>query len=109
MIHLTLKQNDVGRVLEDTLLLNGSALNLSTAEVTLRIVNPFGVAVDRDADIVNATAGTVKYIFTPEDSEVAGHHLMEWIVTFSGGAVFRFPDKDFMHLEIEASLTAPTP
>lgn len=82
-----IKRNDSARILTDTLTYaDGSAVDLTDA--TVRLV--WG-GTKKDADIVDATSGSVSYHLTQADVATSGVILLEWEITFNDGSQLTVP------------------
>ena len=47
------------------------------------------------------TDGILTYQWVPTDTDVAGTYLVEAVVTFSGGAIQRFPQRSYLEVIIK--------
>lgn len=95
------KRHDTARALQDQLLLDGAAINLTGATVSIcfkHLVN--GTAWKRTATVTSAVTGQVSYTLIPADTETAGDYKVEWEITFSGGTILTVPDNDYHLLRI---------
>lgn len=100
---ITIKRGDTARTISDTLLLGGSAIDLSGASVRL-VWQRDGVATRRAATIVDAAAGHVSYSPVADDVAVAGRVQIEWEITFSDDSVLTVPTQGYYALHILADL-----
>jgi hypothetical protein len=104
----TIKQDDTARYVEDTLEFNDAAINLTGATVVFvlrRIKDENGNvvnedAVRRDAVVVSAVAGTVRYQLVAADTEDAGLYRCEWEVTLADLTILTVPDDGYNFLKI---------
>ena|ERR1700733_3706878 len=97
---LNVKQTDSGRYVNDTILINGSAMNLTGAQVYMC----FQGGAENLATILSPTAGTVQYLFTSTDLANAGRFNLEWKIVMSNGLIIRTPDKNYFTLNVVANL-----
>jgi len=72
----------------------GAPVVLSGASVRFHAWAEGGSAaeVDQPATITDAATGKVSYTPTAADTDTIGPYIVEWKVTFSGGAIERFPN-----------------
>ena len=101
---IKIKEGDTARTLTDTLLLDGSAIDLTGATVVLVWRLPNGVVNRRSATIVDEEAGRVSYAPTIEDVGTAGRHALEWEITFAGGGVLTVPSSGYIQLVVARDL-----
>ena len=86
----------------------GVAVNLTTATtVTMVMRSQTGVAPKASAvaTVTNAATGAVSYVWTAQDTNLAGRYDVEWLVNWASGAVQRFPIKGYQSVSIEEDLT----
>jgi hypothetical protein len=108
MADYSAKHGDTALVCLDTLTYSdGTAANLAGATVhfVMRARSANAVTTDLAASIVSASAGTVSYALTAQDTAVAGLYAQEWVVTFSGGTIEHFPTQGYNTVEIQENLT----
>ena len=89
---------------------NNVVINLATATgVTMIMRSQSGIAPSTSlpATITNAATGAVSYTWTAQDTSVAGRYDVEWLVTWTGGAVQRFPIQGYQSVSIEEDLSTP--
>lgn len=98
------KQDDtapaISEQLQDGL---GAPVNLTGATVRFigRLKGAATVTIDQPATIVGSpTNGTVSYTPQAADTDTIGDLLVEWKVTFSGGAIERFPNSDWQKVRV---------
>ncbi len=56
--------------------------------------------MSRTCTITDATNGVVQYQWVAGDTDTAGTYLVEFFVTFAGGAVERFPQRSYSEVTI---------
>ncbi len=61
-------------------------------------------SVDADATILNADAGSVKYVWTATDTATAGSFQAELEVTYTNGAIETFPNDQSISIVITEDL-----
>jgi hypothetical protein len=69
-----------------------AVLNLTSAGVTsikfqMRKEDDVLYQVDAAAEVVDAAAGSVRYVWAANDLSVPGDYIAQWELTFSGGKV----------------------
>lgn len=86
----------------------GQPVVLTGAAVRFKAFTAPGVTakVDGVATIVDAPTGLVEYPLTAPDTTPAESYLVEWQVTFGGGAVQTFPGEGYDLLVVAADLDA---
>mgnify|MGYP001567930676 CR=1 FL=1 len=105
MSTIYIKRNDTASVLQDQLLLDGVAINLTGATVSLCTKNNrTGASLKRSAAIVNALTGQVEYQLIAEDTATVGDHLVEWEIIFGNGRILTVPDNDWHIMKIVEDL-----
>jgi len=57
--------------------------------------------VDAVATITDAATGKVSYTPVVADTDTIGTYLVDWKVTFAGGAIEKFPNSDWQKLKIK--------
>ena len=98
-VTITIKRNDVGREVSDTLTLDDAPVDLTGATVFFIMKNTEDAVVTRvAAEVVTPTAGAVKVLIA--DTTVAAVYLVEWEITFQGGGVLTIPGDGYHILEI---------
>jgi hypothetical protein len=95
------KVGDTAPAVTDTLLdRNGVAVNLTGATVKLHAVDRLGNPVVASGTVTGPaggaldTTGQVQYQQVAGDVAVAQDLFVEWMVTFAGGAIERWPNND---------------
>ena len=105
MALVTLKRNDYGAVLTDTLTINSTACNLTGATVyfcmtALDDESEF-TAVKRAATIVDADAGQVSATILAADTATEGDYRQEWEVVYPSPAqTLTFPNDSYNTIRI---------
>lgn len=61
-------------------------------------------AIDQAATITDATTGKVSYTPVAADTDTIGDLLVQWKVTFSGGAIERFPNWGYQKVRVMDSV-----
>ena len=82
---------------------NGAAVNLTGASVRFQATFPGAASAEIDASATlsgTPTDGTVTYTPVTADTDTIGDLLVQWKVTFAGGAIERFPNSDYQKLRI---------
>jgi hypothetical protein len=99
---LRIKQGDTVPITAD---LN---TGLAGASVLCRIMHaPTGVfLLSGSATITDATEGLVSFDLTAGQTAAAGAYFVEWIVTFGGGDVQRFPGSSYQEMVIDPAVPA---
>ena|SRR5215831_17804098 len=90
MSDLTFVQGDNAPPINGAILdSSGAPVSLSGATVKfqMRLVGDRRYTVDATAEIVDATAGTVRYTWQDGDLDTAGNYQTQWQVTFAGNQV----------------------
>ena len=64
----------------------------------------YRVVIDAPAEILDAASGIVWYVFSVEETSVAGAYKAEFEVTFPDGRKETFPDNGFIPLTINIDL-----
>jgi len=64
------------------------------------------VKVNAAATITDAATGKVSYTPIATDTNTPGDYLVEWQVTFSGGAVETFPNSDWQKVRVKDDIAA---
>ena len=104
MADFVIKQGDTRKDLERILAIDGSAVDLSDAtSVEFHLCNKARkgfVKFNKDATIVDATSGQVKYEWADGDTEDAGTFFYEFQVNWSNGDTQTFPNDGFKSLKI---------
>ena len=70
----------------------------------MKKIGATSASVDADAAIVNADAGSVKYVWTATDTATAGSFQAELEVTYTNGAIETFPNDQSISIEITEDL-----
>lgn len=107
MSEIPRKQNDTAP-LTGELTENGSPVDLSQAskvEFFMTKTKGEDPVVSEVAEIVEPTAGEVRYQFTPEEVSEAGIFLAEWQVTFADSTIQTFPNVGYMRLKFDEDLS----
>ena len=64
------------------------------------------IKVNAAATITDAATGKVSYTPIAADTNTQGDYLVEWQVTFSGGAVETFPNSDWQKVRVKDDIAA---
>ena len=70
----------------------------------MKKIGATSASVDADATIVNADAGSVKYVWTATDTATAGSFQAEFEVTYTNGAVETFSNDQSISIVITEDL-----
>jgi hypothetical protein len=99
---LRIKQGDTIPITAD---LNA---NLAGAAVLCRIMHaPTGVfLLSGAATVTDASNGLVSFDLTAGNTAAAGAYFVEWVVTFGGGDVQRFPGSSYNEIVIDEAVPA---
>ena len=104
------KQNDTSPALQEQLLDGtGTVVDLTGASVKFMAWFPGDTAVkiNAAATIVGAaTNGTVKYTPSATDTNTVGDLMVEWQVTFAGGAIETFPNSGWQKVRVLDDIAA---
>lgn len=109
-----MKVGDLLPPISRTLRVSGTATDLTTADtIQFRLVNmATGETVfQKDAAVVQAAQGKVRYDWEAGDTDVAGQYRMEWYVVFPGPLPITYPNDDetIDLLQIYGAETLSTP
>jgi hypothetical protein len=84
--------------------------DVSGATVLFRLMKLNGAFVfSRAATIDNAVNGIVRYTWQAGDTNTAGAYLGEFVVTYAGGDVQRFPQGSYLEVLIRPAVPASAP
>jgi hypothetical protein len=99
---LRIKQGDTIPITAD---LNA---DLSGASVVCRIMHaPTGVfLLSGAATVTDAATGLVSFDLSAGQTAAAGSYFVEWVVTFGGGDVQRFPGSSYNEIVIDPAVPA---
>ena len=64
------------------------------------------VKVNAAATITDAATGKVSYTPLAANTDTPGDYLVEWQVTFSGGAIETFPNSDWQKVRVKDDIAA---
>ena len=98
------KQNDTAPAIAEQLLDGlGVAVNLAGATVKFMgwLQGDTAVKVNAAATVTDAALGKVSYIPIAADTNTPGDMLVEWQVTFGGGAIETFPNADWQKVRVK--------
>jgi len=91
-----IKRGDSSRIISDTLTYSdGSIVDLSDATVTL-----VWQGIEKEADIIDETAGTVAYSLTSDDVAQPAKIYLEWRVKFADNTYLTVPTSNRIVLRI---------
>ena len=96
---IVLKRGDTRPAIRATLKSNGAPVDLSGASVRFVMVGQ-GIALTRDAEIVDAANGVVRVVFEPGDTDQAGTYHAEFEATFSDGRRETYPSHGYLTVQI---------
>jgi hypothetical protein len=98
-----IKKGDLTPPLESTLTENGDPKDLTSAEKVVFTMNLYGsdVEVSREAQIVNASEGSVSFAWQNGDTDESGLYFIEWEVIFAGQKTQSFPNSSYDMLYIK--------
>lgn len=108
MSSFQIKQGDTSPAFQTTLTdPAGAAVDLTGNKgITFRMRRPGSSAykVDAAATVVSPGDGTVRYVFSADDTDTDGVYLAEWVVTNNDDSVETYPNEghDVVHIEREA-------
>lgn len=102
MTTLTIKQNDSGRPVMDTLSDSTGPINLTGATVKMlaRNSDTGATVINAAATVTSATAGAVSYSLTAADLATVAVLQFEWQITFSDGSIFTVPSSGYHYISI---------
>jgi hypothetical protein len=82
--------------------------NLSGATVLCRIMHaPTGTfLLSGAATVTDAPTGLVSFDLSAGQTAAAGAYFVEWVVTFGGGDVQRFPGSSYQEMVIDPAVPA---
>jgi len=103
------KQGDTAPAIAEQLLDGlGAPVNLASATVKFMMWGQGGTAVkvNAAATITDAALGKVSYTPSATDTDTPGDYLVEWQVTFGGGAVETFPNSDWQKVRVKDDIAA---
>lgn len=106
MATITIKTGDTDPPVEVTLKDDdGVVVDLTGATVKF-IVSKRGVApiVDGAATLVDAAAGSVRYLWTAADTAISGVYMAEWQITWPGGGIQTVPSDGYDTVHIRDDL-----
>ena len=98
------KQNDTAPAIAEQLLDGaGTPVVLTGASVKFMAwgQGDAAVKVNAAATITDAATGKVSYTPTALNTDTPGDYLVEWQVTFSGGAIETFPNADWQKVRVK--------
>lgn len=87
---------------------NGDPVNLAGASVKFMAWFPGDAAVkiNASATVTDAATGKVSYTPTALNTDTAGDLLVEWQVTFGGGAIETFPNSNWQKVRVVDDIAA---
>jgi hypothetical protein len=103
------KQNDTAPAIAEQLFDgSGTAVNLAGASVKFMAWFPGDAAVkiNATATITDAPTGKVSYTPTAPNTDTIGDLMVEWQVTFGGGAIETFPNSGWQKVRVVDDLAA---
>jgi hypothetical protein len=115
MSDITVKQGDllpqVGATLTDTLAdgtTTPAALTGTTLKFRMRLNSGGAMKVDATADVIDYPTATVRYVWQPGDTDVAGDYFWEFVALYPGTIPKTFPDNGYGTLTITPRLASTT-
>jgi hypothetical protein len=86
----------------------GAVVNLTGASVKFMMWGPgdAAVKVNAAATITDAPNGKVSFTPTSTHTDTPGDYIVEWQVTFGGGAVETFPNGDWQKVRVKDDIAA---
>ena len=105
MATVEIKSGDTAISFDGTLTQNGSAVDLTSATVKFLLKHrTSGTAYVLNAIVIDAEAGTVRYVPGVGFPTTAGTYNQEWEVTFADTTVLTFPSSGYNALIITDDL-----
>jgi hypothetical protein len=99
---------DTDTSIDDQLIADGSAVDISNSIVAIHIEQPDGTVITDDTNgnvtVVDAVNGNVKYEFSSGDLDQPGRYRYEWEVTFGGGDVLTIPSSELEIIQVREEL-----
>lgn len=81
--------------------------DITGATVRFRMMHLNGTFfLNQPGVIDNATTGLVHYVWQAGNTDTIGAYLCEWVVTYGGGAIQRFPQGSYLELMVEKAVPA---
>jgi hypothetical protein len=105
-----IKLGDTGTPFDATLTKDGSPVALAGATVKLNIRKQdaaASTAVQKTAQVLDPSAGTVRYIWNGDEITSTGLWLAEFVIITVGGTV-TYPSNGQILLDVESPLVQPT-
>jgi hypothetical protein len=106
-----IKQGDT-RPLDVTLLANRKPVPLAGSNITFQMapkIAGIGTNIEDGAvEIVDEAKATVRYVWKPGETDKAGVHRAEFVVTFGDGVVETFPSGEYLEVEIVGEVVPMT-
>jgi len=86
----------------------GVAVNLTAASVKFMMWGQGAAAIEVNAaaTITDAALGKVSYTPIATDTDTPGDYLVEWAVTFGGGAIETFPNSGWQKVRVVDDIAA---
>ena len=103
------KQGDTAPAIAEQLFSGtGGVVDLTSASVKFMMWGPgdAAVKVNAAATITDAPTGKVAYTPTSANTDTPGDYLVEWQVTFAGGAIETFPNSDWQKVRVKDDIAA---
>tara|TARA_R110000803_G_scaffold40727_1_gene87703 strand:- start:83 stop:409 length:327 start_codon:yes stop_codon:yes gene_type:complete len=106
-LEFNIKQNDSSPIIQANLIGAGNAsVNLSGGSVNFRMQKSTGEnVVQGAAEIVDASQGTVRYLWLAGETSVSGIYMAEFEVTYADGKVESFPNVGYIQVNIKPELS----
>lgn len=117
MADFTIKANDTLPVIEATLGYAAPAVQADLDDLAGALANPATIVsfilrkmadptpkVNKVAEVVDAAARRVRYVWVAADTNVVGSYQAEWEVVFPDGSVRTFPTGSYHTIDILADL-----
>lgn len=98
-----LKRNDTSPSIVYDLSMSDGPVDLTGATVRFYM----GKVVDSEADVLDAEAGRVEYVWQEGDSSRSGLYRAEWEVVFADGTKQTFPNDSYIRVRVVPDLGEP--
>lgn len=106
MATVNIKQHDTSGLFTDTLTIDGTAINLTDADVFFLLRKP-GLIIRQEAEVVTEASGTVKYQVVEADVAITGKFQQEWEIVFSDDTLLTVPNDGYNIVNILHDLGGP--
>jgi hypothetical protein len=106
-----IKQGDT-RPLDVTLMANRKPVPLAGSSIAFQMapkIAGIGTNIeDGEVEIIDPAKAQVRYVWQPGETDKAGVHRAEFVVTFGDGVVETFPSGEYLEVEIVGEVTPAT-